>query len=237
MKSVFRLFYFIVTAQCLASFSFSPIVKDFEPSGRRSIQTFRITNENEDPIAVQISMLTRDMSFSGEEINGDASELFTVYPHQLILQPNDSQSIRVQWKGGETITNEQSYRIVAEQLPINFSSESSNEGQLKIVYRYVGSVYIVPQSPFSKLEIDYVSVQEDSLTIRIRNEGNSHTILEDPILTLSDGVNTISRDYKDLQNISGENILSDSIRDFSIEKPSQLIGEKISGEISYKETR
>jgi len=236
-KDIIRLFFLLITACTLTAFSFSPIIQDFDPAGRGSIQTFRIKNDNEEPIAVQISIMTRRMNTSGEENNSDASDFFTVYPHQLILQPNDSQSVRVQWKGPETVHSEQPFRIIAEQLPISFNGESSEKGQLNIVYRYVGSVYVLPESPASDVTLESVTATESHLTIRLYNRGNSHTILEDLIVSLNNGAKTVSLDYRDLEKMAGENILAGTIRDFIINRPSQLTGEEISGEISYKETR
>lgn len=236
-KSISYIFFLLITASTISAFSFSPIIKEFEPSGRGSIQTFRIKNDNEDPIAVQVTMMTRNMIASGEEINSDASDLFTVYPHQLILQAQESQSIRVQWRGSEIIQSELSFRIVAEQLPVNFNKESTNNGQLNIVYRYVGSVYIVPEDPYSDISIESITEKNNQLIIGIKNNGTSHTILEDVILTLEDELNSVTLDYRNLSHMSGENILAGMTRNFTIDRPSQLTGEEISGEISYKETR
>ncbi|MBI9097423.1 MAG: molecular chaperone [Spirochaetaceae bacterium] len=236
-KSIFFLFLLQMSISSVYTFSFSPIIKEFDSKGNGRIQTFRIKNESDDPIAVQISMMTRAMNRDGEEINSDASDLFVIYPHQLILQPDDSQSIRVQWNGPENIDSEQAFRIIAEQLPISFNKENTNRGQLNIVYRYVGSVYIIPENPSSEISIESVTPLDDHLVIRVKNGGNRHTILEDLILTLSDGIRTVSLNYDDLPHMAGENILAGIVRDFSITRPSQLTGENISGEISYKETR
>ena len=236
-KSILYIFFIFITLQIISAFTFSPIVKDFESSGNGRIQTFRIKNESDDPIAVQINMLTRNMSSIGEEINRDASDLFVAYPHQLILQPDDSQSIRVQWNGPDNLEKEEAFRIVAEQLPISFNNENTNKGQLNIVYKYVGSVYVLPSDLYSDLELESITAYADRLTVRIKNNGISHTIIEDVKLTLNDGTNSVSLGYDDLPDLAGENILAGVYRDFSIIRPSQLSGEDISGELSYTETR
>lgn len=236
-KTLLFLYLILISSFYIFSFSFSPIVQDFDSTGNGKVKTFRIKNENDEAIAVQITMLTRNMSRLGEEVNSDASELFTIYPHQLILQPDDSQSIRVQWNGPEINETERAFRIIAEQLPISFNQDNTNKGQLNIVYKYIGSVYVIPEKPYSELFLESVKIENDLLRLTVKNRGTGHTILEDIVVTLNDGTHTVQLTYDELPGMAGENVLAGLSRDFLIEKPSQLSGEEINGELSYKETR
>jgi fimbrial chaperone protein len=238
VKKIFLVLFFISIAIFYSfSFSFSPIVQDFDSSGKGKVKTFRIKNQSKEPIAVQINMLTRNMSRIGEEITNDASHLFSIYPHQLILQPNDFQSIRVQWNGPLIEENEQAFRIVAEQLPISFNQDNNSKGQLNIVYKYLGSVYVLPEKPYSDIILESIKIDNGNLKLTVKNRGTGHSILEDLVITLSDGKQNVSLHYEDLQGMAGENILAGLTREFVLDKPSQLSGEEISGEISYTETR
>lgn len=237
-KTVLFIYFFSVALLFCRAFSFSPIVRDFDSSGKGKIQTFRIGNEDDAPIAIQISILTRKMDITGKETNKDAPDLFTVYPRQLILQPGASQSVRVQWNGPVVTGEEWAFRIVAEQLPISFDRKKSEKSQLNIVYKYVGSIYVTPEEGLrSDLKIDSIKASGDKLIVAILNAGTGHTIIDNPVLTLKDGDTTVSLNSGDLKGLAGENILAGVLREFIIDRPPALKGDNISGEITYTETR
>ena len=61
------IFFFAFLGYSIYSFTFEPITMDFAPDGRESRKTFRVENPGDSAIAIQISMVTREMDIDGKE--------------------------------------------------------------------------------------------------------------------------------------------------------------------------
>ncbi|HAK45001.1 MAG TPA: hypothetical protein DCO79_03650 [Spirochaeta sp.] len=154
------------------AFSFEPITQDYTPSGKGANHVFRASNTGDEKIAVKISVKPRSVEPDGTENQGDESPLFMIYPRQIILEPNESRSIRVKWNGDSEPEAEIPFRIIAEQIPVSFAEKQPIlGGQITLVYRYEGSIYIVPPGAKSKLSIK-------SMNREIETEIVTETVME-----------------------------------------------------------
>lgn len=210
-----------VAAAPLGAFSFSPIAQDFAPAGAGSIQTFRLENEGAEPVAVRISMLSRQMDAQGKESNTPADSFFVVYPSRAVLAPNSVQSVRVQWKGPADLDAEQCFRILVEQLPVDFGSQEKQKGSIRVLFRYLGAVYIVPKAASHDVVLESSDPALDSsgrrgLALVLANRGTAHVILGELAVTVSAGQSPDSPKLvvgpQDLAGLAGENLLPGSSR-------------------------
>lgn len=145
------------------AFNFQPISQDYSPSGKGANHIFRVANTDDEKIAVKISIRSRTIDPDGTEIQEEADDQFMIYPRQLILNPNEGRSIRIKWNGDPNPEKELSYRVIAEQVPVSFSEVQPIEGgQITLIYRYEGTIYIVP--PGAKPKISIKSVKRDMET-------------------------------------------------------------------------
>lgn len=218
-----------VSLSGIGAFQLEPIIQDFYPSGVNSRRNFQLINPGENPVAVKVSMVYRDMDLYGTETLTDASDLFFVYPSQVIIQPQSTQTVRVQWLGNPEVSIEQSFRIIAEQLPINMNQERSG---VNILIAYHGSIYVVPDT-FS-FGIDVVSLAKhrdeqgnDILQIELVNTGNTHAILRNPVIEITNSStitkNKITLTADKLEGLANMNILAGSNRVFSVPWPEGLL--------------
>ncbi len=220
------------------SFQFEPMIQDFSASGINSRRSFQIINNSDELIAIKISMVHRDMDIYGEETLKDASELFFVFPTQVIVRPHSRQTIRVQWLGNEVVATEQPFRILVEQLPINIKKEKSG---VNILINYHGSIYVVPEE--IKYEINVASLTKviddngDPLfQIELENSGNTHIILKNPIIRLSNYYSLISEivilHAENLPELENRNVLAGKSRVFLIPWPEGLNDGELNATIS-----
>jgi fimbrial chaperone protein len=205
-----------VAAAPLGAFSFSPIAQDFTPSGPGSVQSFRLENEGTEPVAVRISMRSRQSDPDGKETNAPADGLFVVYPSRAVLAPGSAQAVRVQWKGPATLEAEQCYRILVEQLPVDFGSQEKQKASIRVLFRYLGAVYIVPAGAAPDVVLASSAPGVDpsgkpGLGLVFANRGTAHVILGEMSITVTAGRSPDSPSLvfgpRDLAGISGENIL------------------------------
>src|ERR1700682_5581388 len=110
------------------AFKISPFNADMAPAGPRARLDYLLENESSEPTAVQIGVVRREQAEDGTETLSPADDQFLIFPAQLILLPKVTRTVRVQWLGPVTPQKELSYRIVAEQLPVelNKAAEAKN---------------------------------------------------------------------------------------------------------------
>lgn len=210
-----------VAAAPLGAFSFSPIAQDFAPAGPGSVQSFRLENEGAEPVAVRISMLTRQADETGKETNAPADSLFVVYPSRAVLAPNSAQAVRVQWKGPAELDAEQCFRILVEQLPVDFGGQEKQKGSIRVLFRYLGAVYIVPKAARPDVVLQSSETVLDAagkrgLALVLANRGTAHVILGELSVTVAAGDGADSQRVvfgpQELAGLAGENLLPRSSR-------------------------
>jgi fimbrial chaperone protein len=221
-------------------FSFEPISMELSPSGRGATGSFILKNKSDDFVAIRISMYERSIDIDGKETRVPADHLFTIYPSNIVLKPDSLQSLRVKWTGESTLESERSFRIIVEQLPVDFGSDDSPSSGLQIMFRYIGSIYITPQSAAPELAIEEKLIDSDRrLQLVIHNRGSKHLILGDLHLIISENrngtVNEIVIPPEDLTGIDGEIMLSGSRRRFFVNLPAEIKGDTFDVKLVYQE--
>ncbi|MBB6254809.1 fimbrial biogenesis chaperone [Nitrospirillum iridis] len=216
-----------VTAQ--ASFRLIPIEMDMEPSGRGATQIFRVENDGKDPVAIDVKVMTRTMDQDGQDVLTDAEDSFAIVPEQIILQPGENQSIRVQWSGDPKPAKELPFRLVAEQLPIDLGGAPVQGGQVKLLVKYVASLYVVPEGAKAKLVVVSATPKPATppatgtvMEVVVRNDGTSRQVMRDLELTAQVNGKTVTLRKEQLTGMVGENVLAGVSRRFHIPWPADL---------------
>ena len=226
------------------AFKMAPIKVDFYPAGQGATQIFKLENDSDAPIAVQVSMLTRAMDIDGKEKYKNADEDFIVYPPQAVIGPHKTQTVRVKWAGDLNPAQEQSYRIVAEQLPVNLQKTAKRGVSVNLLVRYLGAIYIVPRDAEPHIVVEEITRTKrndgtDGMIVTVHNKGNTHAILGDLSLRLTcagyseDSSTTIVLPPEQLVGMNGENILAGHKRRFVLPWPSQLDSMPMQAELDY----
>lgn len=221
LKTLFIIFFItIIGSQMLSAFGFEPISTTFSPSGHRSNQIFRVSNGDENRIAVKISLVERIVDEEGSEHNEPVQGLFQIYPARLMLEPGDIRTVRVKWIGTETPDTEQAFRIIAEQIPVDFESQQRDDGGgIRLTYRYEGSLYVLPEGAEPDVILESYRRVEDDLELVFLNQGERHTLLDELVLTLipigdPENREPITLSGETLSGVRGENILAGNRRRF-----------------------
>lgn len=209
-------------AGVVQAMSFTPIEMDFAPSGRGSTQVYRLENTNPEPAAVEISMKRRQMSISGADELTDADEHFNVFPAQVVLAPGQVQVVRVQYVGPANLNAEVAYRLIAEQLPVDVGQAAQNGGRMRLLVKYVASVYVMPSGARAQIRLGQSRLVNDAtgrwLELEVVNDGTSRQILREAKLVL--GEQSLSGEA--LKGLVGENVLAKTTRVFRVPAPANL---------------
>ena len=237
MKRLFALLFLLAfMSLALFAYQFSPLNVTFEPSGGGSAKVYTIVNDSDSAIAIEVSAVKRSITIDGEEYNEDASQYFTIQPSKMIINPQSTQLVRVQYRGPRTVTEELSFRIISEQIPYSTGAKSEGEGQMiSFLFVYSTSAYVQPGKIVEKVETT-ASINEDGkLEIVFTNKGSVHQLLNDLSVTIkgNNGSNYTLTD-EDMGAIKGSNLLCGASLRIVMDVPSALSGAKsFTPEIKY----
>ncbi len=213
------------------AFKLTPIEMVFAPAGRGTTRTFQITNAHDQPIAVEIRFAARDMSLSGEDIRSDAEDSFVAFPAQAIVLPGRSQTVRVQWLGNPKPKGELAFRMMAEQLPIDLNREATDGARLKLLVRYVASLYVAPKGVKAEVALESAGRKTAAggarLAIVLHNRGTAHSLLRGLTLTVTGQANgggevSVELAADQLDGMIGQNLLAGHRREFLLPWPAKL---------------
>jgi fimbrial chaperone protein len=162
-----------------------------------------------------------------------ATEDFVVFPPQIALDAKQSQVVRVRWVGNAKSDRELTYRVVAEQLPVNLERGENRKAKINLVVRYLGTVYIASKKAKPDLIIDSVSAGKDDkgvrqLLVTFHNRGTAHALLEELQLNVTSTDRTTGQVSKttlaadQLKGVDGENVLAGHKRIFKLGWPDNF---------------
>lgn len=226
---LFRIFFIIVCACGFSSrtgaFQFSPITETLRPAGSGSTKEFAAINDSKDPIAVEIKVMKREMTKSGEDVLTETEDEFSIFPLQTVVMGGNSKKVLVKWLGDPALDVEKAYRIIAEQVPVDLEKRNASSGaQVQVMLRYVGSLYVQPEKAKSNLEIRQARKglsadgKKTVFLLTLENSGSRHTIVKDPILQIGN----VELTSAELGGCAGSNVLAKTTRTFEIPIPAKL---------------
>lgn len=216
-----RIWIFALLSQLTFAFNLIPLSQTILVGKDNSTVIFQVENKTKEPIALEASLRMRLMDESGKEQRPEIADgKFLIYPEQIVLKPGQKRGIKVKWLGAK-VSNEQSFRIIVEQLPIDFKKQKKTG--VKLLLKYVGALYVSQRDFESKISLKGVVRKGENLIFPIVNNGKQHKVLNNlKIAFRKKGQKEFFINDKALAGISGENILSNSKRVFKIKTPSEL---------------
>jgi fimbrial chaperone protein len=226
------------------AFKLLPMSRVFTPSGTGATQSYEVVNDSKEALAVEISVVKRQMDITGTENYSEADDDFVIYPPQILLKPSEKQTVRVTWLGDSNPKQELAYRLVAQQLPVELQPSQINQkapvGQVKVLMRYMGSLFVRPQNVQPKLVLDDIKRQKnnkggDELAITLHNQGNARAVLKNFSLHVTaKGQTTVHLNPKQLESMNNAVVLAGSKRRFVIPCPSDFPAGEVSAAFDFE---
>ena len=230
------LFLLIAAAFTLSAYQLSPLNVSYDATGAGSAKVYTIVNDSDSPIAIQMSAEQRIIDIDGNEVNQDGSMYFSIQPSRMIIRPDSTQLVRVQYRGPQTVTKELSFRIISEQIAMPRGAQDADQGQMiSFLFVYSTSAYVKPTRVVESVMPTVSINDEGKLEVVLENTGSVHQMLNSLTITLrgNDG-STYDLTEEELAPVEGQNLLTNSKLRTVIEVPEALSGaETITAEISY----
>lgn len=218
-----------VALSSIHAYQFSPLEQVFQPTGAESTKTYTIVNDSNDSIAISITALIRDQDRQGVEINSPADAYFSIVPNKLVVPPQSSWVVRVQYRGPRTVTNELSFRLKAEQIPYSQGKSSTDKGMFNFLYIYTTSLYVQPSRVVESVGVRSIvpTTSEDgspTMDVTVINMGTVHQLLVSSILEVKDsrGNSVVLQGAEALPSLDGMNLLAKKTVTKQIPWPEEL---------------
>ncbi|WP_408096929.1 molecular chaperone [Peredibacter sp. HCB2-198] len=174
---------------------------------------YLIENDSDQKMAIELSVKERKMDEKGEETISPTTEM-TIFPPQIIIQPGDKRTIRVNWIGKDVPSSEKNFRVIAEQLDLKVDNKTKNKSGVKMLMKYMATLYLTPEDAQANLSISAFEKKGNELILTIENSGNRHKILAEPKITFASDDKKVLLEKGDLNGVTGENVLGNSKRTF-----------------------
>ena len=224
------LFLLLLLAVNLYAYQLSPLSATFQPSGIDSAKTYTLTNDSDSPIAIEFTVKKRFLDLDGNEYLEDAPQYFSIQPSKMIIKPQSTQIVRVQYRGPKTVTKEMSFRIISEQIAYSKGASEKNGGQMiNFLFVYSTAAYVAPTKIVERVNAK-VDISDGKLVVSLKNTGSVHQLLDSLSVTLhGDNGSTYSLTSNEIESINGINLLTDS----SVNIVLDAIPEALSGASSF----
>lgn len=212
-----------------SAFKVSPMVQNFDPQGKGATQNFVVENTGDKVLAVQVQGFIRGYDLKGEELRSSTKDL-NIYPPQFTLEPTKKRLVRVTYQGSSQLNQEQAYRLMFQQVPVEFQKANQNKKSepvnINFLLRYVAAIYVVPENVQAKIEVQNISVVKGTeLSFVLKNTGSAHQVLSNSkILIKEKGKDKIVHELSEKQieeQLGAENLLAGMNKrfNFKLNKP------------------
>jgi fimbrial chaperone protein len=131
-----------------------------------------VTNEGGEKVTVQLDAREWRQDESGEDVYEETRDI-VFFPKMADIDKGEERIVRVGYQGQRALSREKTYRLFLQELPVTRPGELA----LKFALRMGIPIFIKPQKETMEWTIGGVGLSEGSLTVRVKNSGNSHFIV------------------------------------------------------------
>ena len=238
-KRIAAAFIMLLLPFALMAYQLSPLNVTYDPTGAGSAKVYTIVNDSDSPIAIEVRAEQRIIDIDGNEANQDGSAYFSIQPNRMIIRPDSTQLVRVQYRGPQTVTKELSFRIISEQIPMPRGAQDAESGQMiSFLFVYSTSAYVKPSRIVESVTPSVTATDDGKLEVVLENTGSVHQMLNNLAITLTgdDGSSYVLSE-EELGPLKGQNLLANSRLRTVIDMPDVLSGAgAVTADISYDYT-
>lgn len=173
-KKISAIFLLLISQICLATnLQLNPIKIDFAPG--QQITSMQITNKDEQPIVLQLSVKKWQQDKAGKEQYSTSDDLL-VTPPIFTLAAHQTQIVRLAIMKPLNLSSEQSYRLIVRE--VSSGVKKSDKNKLQLVMQFILPVFVEPITKASK-QINYkiLKTKTNKQTVIVMNQSNHHIVV------------------------------------------------------------
>ena len=180
----------------LWAYEVSPMRIFLQPSRGQTSATIAVNNIRPDPLPIEVKILRRIVKDDGTQTFEPADNDFVVFPPQAEIAASQSQAIRIQYLGTVAEQSE-GYVVQITEVPVNRLDGSG----IQFTYNFGVAVYVQPNRPRIRLNVENPVVSQGRLRFRVSNAGNDFGFINGQTLEYKIGGKTVSIDRDTLTTL------------------------------------
>ncbi|MGR5138475.1 fimbrial biogenesis chaperone [Vibrio jasicida] len=215
MARITTLLFSLLFSSVLFAYEVSPIYLELDDVGRGSQGLYKVTNVEEEPILLEVSVYQADFS-SGEEILTPSEEDFLVLPPQAKIDGQKSQTFRVRHMPKGNISQTVTYRIIFTQIELeNQVEDETDDSSISMLLEFATLAFV---SPASSKSIPKASIQNNQ--VALTNDGKRVLNMNGMEFNFSGGKSNETIDWEVLSNKSSAYLMPGNTVKYAL--PSKL---------------
>nr|WP_010133545.1 fimbria/pilus periplasmic chaperone [Microbulbifer agarilyticus] len=143
--------------------------------------TLVLRNPRDTALPVIFEVAERTINEDGSELATPSDDRFIVFPPQVVVQPGQAQSIRIQWAGG-ALDQSKSFTLYASEQPLKI--EQPTHSGVKTLFRIGASIHVTAEQFSPKVVVSDHEVLEDGTSVTLSNGGDEFVYIDDLSLRL-----------------------------------------------------
>ena len=174
-----------VSASSASAHRVYPMTYELAPTGSAASTVLRVENTTDRAITLEVVAEKRAWDELGAETRVPAEEDFVVLPPQMVVQPGQTQAVRVQYVGPPVVDDTAMYVIGINQVPVQDPNASTG---VQFVINFGTAAYVVPpgaQTDLKVVSVDPVAEQPGMMRVVLENAGSRYAPLGNTTFTFS----------------------------------------------------
>lgn len=140
------------------------------------IINYNLTNKSDSPMALGVTVYRRRIDDNGKEELQKDNNSFLVFPTQIIINPHESQIVKVRWRGNPDFNKnpnlEQAFRVEFKQYNIDLDvKKKQNQKSLRFCWCILTSLYMTPDGSKEDPKITLIKQSGNNYIVTVENFG------------------------------------------------------------------
>ena len=184
----------VCAAGIAVAYEVEPMRLILDLGSNRTSTVISITNTRDTRLPVEIVMKRRIVHPDGRQEFLPADEDFSVFPPLALIEPGESQAVRLSYIGDPGLTDSQAYVAEVQEVPV------SQPGFTGVVFAYNFGVAVYLRAADAEADVQLHDVRRDEtgLSFRAVNNGTDYAMLTDMSLRIRIGDDTVRLDAAQL---------------------------------------
>jgi P pilus assembly chaperone PapD len=177
----------LIPAGVAVAYEVEPMRMILDLGAGRTTAVINIRNTREEALPVEIVMKRRIVHADGSQEFVPAEEDFSIFPPLALIQPGQSQAIRISYIGDPAVRDSQAYVAEVQEVPV------SREDFTGVVFAYNFGVAVYVRANEAQADISLAEVREtpEGLALRVTNAGTDFAMLGELDLRIRAGGETV----------------------------------------------
>ncbi|MBR9825267.1 MAG: molecular chaperone [Alphaproteobacteria bacterium] len=177
----------LVTALPAMAYEVEPMRMVLDIGAGRTTAVINVRNTRDQALPIEVVFKRRIVNPDGSQEFLPAEEDFSVFPPLALIQPGQSQAVRVTYIGDPSVENSQAYIAEVQEVPVTQEDFTG----VVFAYNFGVAVYLRADQAQANVQVTGASRTEYGVAFSVANSGTDFAMLGELDLRLQAGSDTV----------------------------------------------